>query len=848
MNDKKTLLTEMYHEATVITPNNRLATQLLRDYSQLFISANFAAKKPICIPYTNYLQISYNHIQHNFSDIPHPILLTKQQQTYLWKTILERSGYNSINIGLLNQIQDAWRRCKFWLVDISRDEFQQTSQTTQFQIWAKQFQNELSKLNAITNEQLVEYIIQNNFLNIPNKSNKIIWVAFDEYTPEQQALQNHLTGIGYTNHHYDNNKAQATVLKYVAKDKQSELNQILAFVKKRLIKSQGQIAIIIPNLADEEKVIKRLLDKHLPEQYNISLGKSLCEFPLISHALQWLQVSDEITNHQAKLILKSPYITSSKTEFKARSDILQNSHLLTKSTISLSSLQAQCQIKSPKLGAALLNVTQYPESAQIDNWIIFFKKRLETLGFPGEYTLSSASYQSFSRLMALFDEFQELAFINPFMTKEEALNNFLNLAKNSIFQLQQPSTQVVVLGLLEASGCAFDSIWMCNLNDKCLPNNTNFSAFIPISLQKELSMPHASTAREFEFARKQLQRLQNSASEIIFSYASFIDDIPMLACPLINHFPNYLPETISHQNNIHLTPYEEKYRIPLENLNVKGGTYLLASQAKCPFKAFAEHRLHADYPEEITEGPNALERGRIIHKIMEEIWLQLESQKKLLSIDTNELDNLIEQIILKNIASIGSYDDKQDTIARPLENIVKTVELARLKRLVMNALAWEMQREEFKVTSVEQKFQIELAGITFQVRVDRIDTIKQTEPTPKKIVIDYKSSLPISKPWNEDRPEEPQLLLYSLLDTSINTLIFMELKAGNIKISGFSAEKSLKKGITSVQKDMSWELHRDYWQQQLHDLATEFKSGICAPKPNKKSTCSQCNYQDLCRI
>src|SRR3990167_6870633 len=322
----------------------------------------------------------------------------------------------------------------------------------------------------------------------------------------------------------------------------------------------------------------------------------------------------------------------------------------------------------------------------------------------------------------------------------------------------------------------------------------------------------------------------------------------MLACPLINHFPNYLPETISHQNNIHLTPYEEKYRIPLENLNVKGGTYLLASQAKCPFKAFAEHRLHADYPEEITEGPNALERGRIIHKIMEEIWLQLESQKKLLSIDTNELDNLIEQIILKNIASIGSYDDKQDTIARPLENIVKTVELARLKRLVMNALAWEMQREEFKVTSVEQKFQIELAGITFQVRVDRIDTIKQTEPTPKKIVIDYKSSLPISKPWNEDRPEEPQLLLYSLLDTSINTLIFMELKAGNIKISGFSAEKSLKKGITSVQKDMSWELHRDYWQQQLHDLATEFKSGICAPKPNKKSTCSQCNYQDLCRI
>ena len=108
--------------------------------------------------------------------------------------------------------------------------------------------------------------------------------------------------------------------------------------------------------------------------------------------------------------------------------------------------------------------------------------------------------------------------------------------------------------------------------------------------------------------------------------------------------------------------------------------------------------------------------------------------------------------------------------------------------------------------------------------------------------------MPINKPWNEERPEAPQLLLYALLDDNINALLFLELKAGRVSCSGISEEKVEIKGLSSLKKDESWSRNNQKWHQQLTNLANEFRLGICQPKPNRPSNCKNCDFPSLCRF
>ena len=115
-------------------------------------------------------------------------------------------------------------------------------------------------------------------------------------------------------------------------------------------------------------------------------------------------------------------------------------------------------------------------------------------------------------------------------------------------------------------------------------------------------------------------------------------------------------------------------------------------------------------------------------------------------------------------------------------------------------------------------------------------------------MIDYKSSIPLVKPWNDERPEAPQLLLYALLDEQINALLFLQLKAGRLTCNGFSEEVLPIKGVNGLKKNERWVDYQQTWHEQLSGLASEFKSGVCPPLPARASTCEQCDFQNVCRI
>ena len=108
--------------------------------------------------------------------------------------------------------------------------------------------------------------------------------------------------------------------------------------------------------------------------------------------------------------------------------------------------------------------------------------------------------------------------------------------------------------------------------------------------------------------------------------------------------------------------------------------------------------------------------------------------------------------------------------------------------------------------------------------------------------------MPSSKPWKDERPLEPQLLIYALLEPSIRCIMYLELKNSQVTAQGISATDLHISGVQSSKYSEDWESMKQLWQQQLNALATEFCNGDCQPRPSKTSICQTCDLQDLCKF
>ena len=824
----------MARGATIITPNNRLSNQLLRDY--IHTTTSIVHDKPRCLPYPSFLRECFKRIQHDYAHQPHPVLFSAHQERVLWQHIITTNTINPCTDGLLQEVQDAWARCQLWGIDIDSDVFLQTPQTQQFQAWHRDFLNHLELKHAITEVQLVPYL-----LRFPTEisRNPMIWVSFDDFTPQQRMLK---AALGLSlNRDYDIKKRPQTARLYAANDTQDEINQLIVWLNAQLDVKTARIAVIVPDLQQQSHALQRRLLRSIPaHQFELSLGKSLTDYPLVAHALHWLALDKTtLSNHQVRLLLHSPYLGGALSEFSARSKLLEESNILQEATIRYDNLLLTFRQSTPKLCDLLEQLSDYPLDATPYEWIIQFKTRLTQLGFPGEYALNSSAFQTLQRLQTLFDDFLPLTLVHERMTKTQALNAFCDIAKSTVFQIRKTPSPIQVLGLLEASGCEFDSVWVMGLTDQCLPQKVKLTPFIPLSIQRDNHMPHALPERELQLANQLLDRLHNGCHECVFSYPQFTGDTPNLPSPLVRELPAYETHMIEIPfTDSLLIQYQEQYAYPLtENEAFSGGTALLANQAKCPFRAFSTHRLHAREGLKQSTGLNNAERGQVVHKILELIWTALGSQENLLNYAPDSLETLIDNAIS---ATLNPLIQQRSCSFTPL---IQSIERQRLQCLVIASLAWEKQRAPFVVKAIEQAFTLSLAGLDFRVRVDRLDTLVDDETW----VIDYKSSLPLNKPWNEIRPEAPQLLLYALLDTNINTLLFLQLKTGRIACSGISQEKQDIAGLSSLKKDETWSEKRGEWQQRLTSLAIEFREGDCTPRPQRDSTCLTCEFKNLCR-
>ena len=129
-----------------------------------------------------------------------------------------------------------------------------------------------------------------------------------------------------------------------------------------------------------------------------------------------------------------------------------------------------------------------------------------------------------------------------------------------------------------------------------------------------------------------------------------------------------------------------------------------------------------------------------------------------------------------------------------LPAVVAAAEVARIAGI---ALQWierfDRPRPPFTASLIEEKAQVALAGLTFGLRLDRVDTL----PDGSVAIIDYKTG-PVDAPktWFAERPRSPQLGLYALAlraqdpPLQVSAVAYAQLKAGSVKVQGLAADKT----------------------------------------------------------
>ena len=257
---------------------------------------------------------------------------------------------------------------------------------------------------------------------------------------------------------------------------------------------------------------------------------------------------------------------------------------------------------------------------------------------------------------------------------------------------------------------------------------------------------------------------------------------------------------------------------------------MLQDQLECPFRAFARHRLGVRQEREPSEFPDALERGIVLHSVMQRLGNTYATRKQLLALTTEEIYAACEHVLMQQ---------------RPLPDLFVANECARLSALIEQWIAIEELRFPFSIEATEQNYQLSLEGLTFNLRVDRIDRQEET-----LTVFDYKTSTRSINGATKSPPTDLQLPIYSLLDPDISNVVYACIGDKEVKATGVGEQPldATNKGVLKIHSPlMSWSEQREQWHTTLSELARSIQQGDARVTP-QKNACRYCDLQSFCRI
>jgi len=624
-----------------------------------------------------------------------------------------------------------------------------------------------------------------------------------------------------------------------------------------------------------------------PASFNVAAPIALRLYPLIDSALLVLGFFMAISLEKFSRFLRSPFFNNASVEqnIRAALDVMIRGFSETAFTLEGAIKKMEVSIKQePKLAnfsglvdlqKLVLMRTEMRGKQRALFWRDRFSDILNCVGWPGDRLLTTEELEIIEQWQKVLADYVSMDRVLGEHRYSDAVSHLQRLLQNTAYSPSalgktRGSASIQVLGILEALGMPFDYLWVTGLYREAWPPDPAPNPLIPISLQRQYDLPRSSAARELKMARQFTERLSQGGKEVVFSYPQMIEERSVAVSPLITDIPavpyqdlGIDPENIRRdgqqdgQQGDYLGPplqcpplqnSQNADRAPAVGATekIKGGSQILKLQALCPFRAFAETRLHAKPMPKQSLGLNAAERGEIIHQILECFWQGLSDQTALLAMSEEILENRIHAAI----ETIFSH--WQARYPRTLTPQYLRLEKNRTYELIERFIALEKSRPDFEVVSTEKKRVVNVEGLEIKIRIDRIDRLENQS----EILIDYKTGEVSINDWFGERPKDPQLPLYCVTEEKKPSgIVFGVIRPNAIKYQGLVEEADLLPGVKTPERAeamgcaASFAEQCDAWKDSIALLAREFMQGVARVEPIEgENTCRTCSLKPLCRV
>ena len=867
---------------TVVTGNIRLAGVVRQKFEQELINrGNEVWPTPDVLPWTVWMQRTWEEVMvSGAAPAPH-LLLSPPQEQRVWEDIIAQEASWEQESGSVRRAQEAWQLIQSWRLPADPGAFRYNLDSAAFWKWKGKFESRCAARGWLSAARLADEILSALQSGQWTGPDELVLIGFDELVPQQQGLLHGLSGLGCTVRWWQLAGRGGRTAGIRCLDARQEAAVMAQWVRQRLERNPGAaIGVVVPELASKRELITHALDEVLvphvmapghqsrERPYNLSLGLPLSASPIIGTALKLLGLLAP-TTHLKELggLIRSPFMDGWEHESSARALLDGRLREAGELEVSLRTLRYHasrrgkpyyCPVLVANLDAWSAEARDLPGTDTPGQWSERFSGLLKTIGWARGRTLSSAEYQATEAWQELLGTFASLGLVTGPMGAGVAVGQLRRLAENRMFQPKTGLVPVQVLGMLEAAWLQFDCLWVMGLHDGIWPVPPRPNPFIPLPLQRKAGLPHSGEERELQVSRTITRRLLASASEVIASSPQRDGDEELRPSPLISDLEVVDPDALglgpasTWQDAIYdsasLTTLWEDPAPPLETEAVGGGSRVFRLQSACPFRAFAELRLGAQPLGHADIGLDGLARGTLVHRTLEKVWHVLKSHQALVAMDSAETETLVAAMADEAVDEISAW------YPQTFSKGFRELEVRRLCRHILQWLQLEKARTEpFQVAEKEEKYEARAGGIRVRLYIDRIDQLNDG----RRLVMDYKTSKVSPAQWFGERPDEPQLPLYSMaVDGELAGVLFAQVKAGDMAFKGALEEDALVPGLKSYRKSLrrfseapSWQALLEDWKSTIEGLGEAFRRGEAAVDPKRyPATCTYCHLTPLCRI
>lgn len=846
----------------ILTANDRLRRHLLKAWGEHQRQRGLKAwRTPRIQPLTHWLDGHWQGLVNRGHPHCHRALANRYQRQWLWEQIIGQSDEAQALLQaepLARQADAALRSLALWEVDpasLEDDPFL-NSNSRSFVRWWRQFEQRLASRQLMTPEAGQQIIARafeaGTLVPVPR-----LWLlGFDDIPPLHRRILGAAAReqIAVATAGAPDNR----ILRVTAADPEAELRAAALWSLRQLQAApEAVIGVIVPDLGQRRDQVERIFSevfepasplpdrpRHTPP-FNFSAGVPLGNTPLVQAALGLLGlIRDPWPLEDLCSLVYSPFWSDPEAETLLRARVVARLRALGKFVLTGSDLRFHAQAAAdeqppgsapgelPALQRRLQRFEEQrrrlPARATARHWGQQFQQLLELLGWPGPRRLDSQEFQQMGLWYELLENFASLEATGAELSPVQALQQLRQLASQTPFQAQTPDSPIQILGALEGAGLRFSHCWVLGLHQRQWPPVPAPNPLLPLDLQRDKHMPHASAERELHFARSLTGHYRQCAAQVVLSAPQGDDQGELAPSPLIADLPetsleSLLPGAVNARQAHEQALLASRRLEPVDcargpafpsGTRAPGGSSLFKHQAACPFNAFAQLRLGAQRPDPPVLGLSAAERGTLLHGVLASLWQTLGDSATLLNYPPEALETLIADTCEQTLQPI------RQRRPRELGPVYCALELERLQAIVRRWLTLEASRPAFRVEATEQRRQIDFCGLQLTLFIDRIDLLDSGE----RLLIDYKTSADLSAgQWRGERPREPQLPLYAITSPEpVQGIAFAQLNPRALQWIGLGDAELQLPGLEPA---VDWPAQQHEWREVLEQLALGFLGG-----------------------